>query len=169
MTDNELEKYVRLYRKNVISAALCYVKNTSDAEDISQEVFIKLYTYSGSFESDEHVKAWLLRCAINMSKNLLQTHWYRFSAPLEAADGKVHYDVTERRGFLEVLQKVSRKNRAALYMYYYEGYSTAEIAKILKTNENAVSARLSRGRRQIRKLLTDERNGTNDELQRFIR
>ena len=168
MTDNDLEHYVVLYRKSVISAALCYVHNTSDAEDIAQEVFMKLYTHDGGFDSDEHVKAWLLRCAINMSKNLLQTHWYRFSDPLEAADEKVHYDVTDDGGLLAVLHKVSRKNRVALYMYYYEGYSTAEIAKILNTNENAVSARLSRGRRQLKKLLSEERNDIHDELQRFF-
>ena len=168
MTDNELERYVRLYRKSVISAALCYVRNTSDAEDISQEVFMKLYTSDIGFESDEHVKAWLLRCAMNMSKNLLHTHWYRFSVPLEEAAEKVHYDVTESGGLLEILHKVSRKNRAALYMYYYEGYSAAETAKILKITESAVMARLSRGRRQLRALLSDERNDIHDELQRFF-
>ena len=168
MTNDELEKYVRLYRKNVISAALCYVRNTSDAEDIVQEAFMKLYTYDGSFESDEHVKAWLLRCAINMSKNLLHTYWYRNSAPLEAADEKVHYDVTESGGLLTILHKIGKKNRIALYMYYYEGYSVNEIAAILQINENAVSARLGRGRRQLKKLLSDERNDTHDELQRFF-
>ena len=157
MNDSELEKYVRLYRKSVINAALCYVRNTSDAEDIAQEVFIKLFTCGVSFENDEHIKAWLLRCAINMSKNLLHSHWYRFSAPLEAAEEKIHYDVTDDGELLSVLHKLGRKNRVALYMYYYEGYSAAEIAKILNINENTVSAR-SRGRRQLKRLLTDERN-----------
>lgn len=167
MTDDELAHYIKLFHRNVLGAALCYVKNTSDAEDITQEVFLKLYTYNGRFESDEHIKAWLLRCAINMSKNLLRSHWYRFSQPLEAAGEKVHYDVGERDGLLRLMSKITKKNRIALYMYYYEGYSTSEIAKITGTNENAVAARLNRGRQQLRKLLTDERNGSDNELQRF--
>lgn len=168
MNDAEFEQCVRLYRKSVIKAALCYVRNTSDAEDIAQEVFIKLYTYNGSFDSSEHIKAWLLRCAINLSKNLLQTHWYKLSRPLEEAGEKVHYDVTECDGLLNILHKLSRKNRIALYMYYYEGYSTSEIAGILQINENAVSARLSRGRRQLKKLLMRERNDVQNEIQRFF-
>ena len=68
MKDSELERYIDMYRKSVLGTALCYVRNPSDAEDILQEAFIKLYTYKGSFDSDEHVKAWLLRCTINLCK-----------------------------------------------------------------------------------------------------
>ena len=168
MSDPEFTRYVQQYRKSVINAALCYVRNTSDAEDIAQEVFMKLYTYSGTFASEEHVRAWLLRCAVNLSKNLLQTHWFRFSEPLESAEEKMHYDVTAEDGVLRLLHRVSRKNRIALYMYYYEGYQTAEIAKMLRTSESAVSARLSRGRKQLRKLMSDERNENDDGLQRTV-
>lgn len=165
MTDSELTQYIQLYHRSVLNTALCYVRNTSDAEDITQEVFFRLYTHTGSFESGEHVKAWLLRCTINLSKSLLRSHWYRFSLPLEAAEGKAHFDTAESGGLLGLMAKITRKNRIALYMYYYEGYSTGEIARILGTNEDAVSARLHRGRQQLKKLLTDERSvSANDEL-----
>lgn len=168
MTDSELTHYIGLYHRNVLNTALCYVKNTSDAEDITQEVFIKLYTYDGSFESDEHVKAWLIRCTVNLSKSLLRSHWYRFSLPLEAAGEKSHYDIEKHDGLLRLMSKITKKNRIALYMYYYEGYSTVEIARILGTNEDAVSARLNRGRQQLKKLITEERNKTDNELQGFF-
>lgn len=168
MTDSELERYIKLYRANVIGAALCYVKNTSDAEDIAQDVFFRLYTYTGTFESDEHTKAWLLRCTINLSKSLLRSHWYRFSLPLEAAGEKAHFDIAESDGLLRVMSRITKRNRIALYMYYYEGYSTSEIAEITGTNVDTVSARLSRGRKQLKSLLIKERRISDDELQRFF-
>ena len=165
VNSSDLERYIRLYRKSVLGAALCYVRNTSDAEDIAQEVFIKLYTYEGSFESDEHVKAWLLRCTINHSKDLLRSFWYRSSEPLEAAAGKVHYDTSEDGGLSEALSKLNPKIRIVLNLHYYEGYSAKEIAQIMHTTESAVLHRLSRGRKQLKDILINERNEVNDGLQ----
>ncbi len=162
MKDSELERYIRLYRKSVLGAALCYVRNSADAEDIMQEVFIRLYTHKGSFESDEHVKAWLLRCTVNLCKSLLRSYWYRFSEPLDAAPEETHYDTPPDSTVSEALAKLSPKTRAVLYMYYYEGYPAEEIAKITRSTANSVMLRLSRGRRQLRKILTDERNGNDD-------
>jgi len=165
MTDNELEYYIRSFRKNVYNAVLCYVRNPCDAEDITQDTFVKLYTHSGDFNDDEHVKAWLLRCAINESKNLLRSHWYRFSAPLEAAGDLPYFDRPDNDDeLLKVMRKLSRNNRIALYMYYYEGYTLDEIASILGISPNTVSSRLHRGRQQLKGLLSGERKGIADEL-----
>lgn len=161
MNDSEFERYVLLYRKCVCTAAFCYLRNASDADDAVQDVFFRLYTYEGSFKSDEQVKAWLLRCVINRSKDMLRSHWYRYYQPLEAA-GETEYISGYDGELLEILKKLGRNNRVTLYMYYYEGYSSPEIAKILGISERAVSSRLRRGREQLRKMLTDERNDTND-------
>ena len=160
--DSELERYIDMYRKSVLGTALCYVRNPSDAEDILQEAFIKLYTYTGSFDSDEHVKAWLLRCTINLCKSLMRSYWYKFSEPLEAAGEKVHYDTHDDRTVSEALGKINSKTRIVLFMYYYEGYSAGEIAKITHSTVNSVMLRLSRGRRQLKELLIDERNDHDD-------
>lgn len=162
MKDSELERYIDMYRKSVLGTALCYVRNTSDAEDILQEAFIKLYTYNGSFDSDEHVKAWLLRCTINLCKSLLRSYWYRFSEPLDAAEEQVQYDTPDDGTVTEALAKINSKTRVVLYMYYYEGYSADEIAKITHSTVNAVMLRLSRGRRQLKELIIDERNDPDD-------
>ena len=158
MKDSELERYIDLYRKSVLGTALCYVRNASDAEDIMQEAFIKLYTYKGSFDSDEHVKAWLLRCTINLCKSLLRSYWYRFSEPLEAAQTRIYCDKPNDSAVTDALKKIGCKNRIVLYMYYYEGYSADEIARITHSTVNSVMLRLSRGRRQLREVLIDERN-----------
>ncbi len=165
VTDNELEYYIRHFRKNVYNAVLCYVRNPSDAEDITQNTFFKLYTYTKSFNDDEHVKAWLLRCAINECKNHLRSHWYRFSAPLESAKDMTCSDNTGHDDeMLGIMKKLSKNNRIALYMYYYEGYTIEEIGHILDVSSDTVSSRLHRGRQQLKKLLSEERNGLFNEL-----
>ena len=83
MDAKDVEYYLNMYRNNVFTAALCYVKKTADAEDIMQDVFFGLFTYEGSFNDDEHVKAWLIRCTVNRCTDLLRSHWYRFSVPLD--------------------------------------------------------------------------------------
>ena len=169
MTESELERYVGLYRKSVCTAALYYVKDPSDADDITQDVFFRLFMYDGEFENDDHVKAWLLRCAVNRSKDLLRSHWYRFSEPLETVKERTSDSISDSGGrVLDILRKLGRKNRITLYMYYYEGYSSPEIAGILGISERAVSSRLRRGRQQLKKLLEDERNDTENGLQRLF-
>ncbi len=154
--EKDVEHYMRLYRRNVLAAALCYVKNYADADDIMQDVFFKLYTYNGVFTNDEHVKAWLVRCAINQSKNLLGSRWYRLSLPLEAADSIVHYDHPACEAKIpELLRKLRRNTQIVLYMYYYENYSAEEISEILGISKSAVNSRLKRGRQKLKKLLTD--------------
>ena len=156
MNEKDVEHYMKLYRRSVIAAALCYVKNYADADDIMQEVFFKLYTYNGLFESDEHVKAWLIRCAINQSKNLLGSRWYRLSLPLESAESVVHYDHPPCEAKVpELLCKLSKNTQIVLYMYYYEGYSAEEISRILGISKSAVNSRLKRGRQKLKKLLTE--------------
>lgn len=165
MTDTEFENYVRLYRRNVYAAALCLVRNSDDAEDVTQEAFMRLYRYGGSFESNEHVKAWLIRCAVNRGKTLLTSRWYKFSAPLEAASELTHtdsYDTGDE--LLKLLGMLGKNDRIALHMYYYEGWKAEEIAQILGISVNAVNSRLSRGRKRLKKLLTEERKD-EDELQ----
>ncbi|MBP5605566.1 MAG: RNA polymerase sigma factor [Ruminiclostridium sp.] len=159
MNENEFYRYIEMYRKKVWSAAMCYVKNVSDADDITQDVFLKLYTYTGEFESDDHVKHWLIRCAVNMSINLLRSHWYKKSVPLDEALGKEYYDKTDegREITTEMFMKLSSKNSTALYLYYYEGYSTEEIASMLGISETAVQNRLMRGRNRLKELITEER------------
>ena len=169
MNANEVERCFGLYGKSVISAALVYVKDPTDADDIAQEVFFKLYRYSGSFDSDEHIKAWLIRCAINQCKDHLRSPWRRLSLPLEAAADK-H---TEERsgddyGMLDVMRKLGRSNRITLYMYYYEDYSADEIADILGISVNAVHSRLKRGRQQLKKLLEKKSKEADNGLQKLF-
>lgn len=162
LNEYELEQNLKKYRGNVFAAALFYLKNPSDAEDVVQEVFFRLYTYSGSFESEEHLKAWLIKCAVNRSKNLLRSPWYRLSMPLDdAGEQPQPYNEGDIGEVFQMLKKITDKNRITLYLYYYEGYSTEEIAKMLGISVIAVTSRLKRGRQQLKKLITDNRSAEN--------
>ena len=169
MTDSELEHYVRLYRRNVFAAALCLVRNEYDADDITQEAFMRLYKYGGTFNDDEHVKAWLIRCAVNRGKTLLGSRWRKFAQPLESAAELIHTDsYNDDSTILRLIGKLNKNNRITLHMYYYEGYRAEQIADILGISTNAVISRLSRARRQLKKLISEERNDDNG-LQRTVR
>lgn len=169
MTESEFEHYVRLYRRNVFAAALCLLRNEYDADDVTQEVFIRFYRYKGSFNDDEHIKAWLIRCAINCGKTMLGSRWRKLSMPLEAAEGLSHTDsYDDDSPILHLIGKLNKNNRIALHMYYFEGYMAEEIADILGISVGAVNSRLSRARRQLRKLIADERNDDNG-LQNSVR
>lgn len=164
MTANELDRYIRHYYSGVYGAALCGCRNPDDAYDIAQEVFLKLYLYNGEFSGDEHVKAWLLRCTVNKCRDLLKSHWNRFSRSLDSVEYRTTgslYDGSGENRLLPILMKVSRKNRTALYLHYYEGYTVSEIADILKISEFAARARITRGKKQLKELLE---SGEYDEL-----
>ena len=157
MTENELERYMRLYYGSVYRTALCRCKDPQDADDTAQDVFLKLYTCGKTFTDDEHVKAWLLRCTINHSKDILRAKSRHNVLPLEAAENVTHYDDKDKEGghVFEQFLKLGEKNRTAMYMHYCEGYSVKEIAKITGTGVSSVLSRLMRGRKQLEKLLKE--------------
>ena len=155
MTENELNRIIRLFGKNVFQTAFCYMKSYADADDIQQETFIKLYTSGKSFQSDEHIKAWLLHITANLCKNKLKSYWYRMSLPLETASN-IGTENEYKDDFIEILFRLKPRYRIPLYMHYYEGYSVKEIAAITGDKENTVLSRLSRGRKQLKDLLLKE-------------
>ena len=154
MTEAEFARLVGLYRGVVFRAAYCCLGNYADAEDISQEVFLALLTYSGCFNDDEHIKAWLLRVTVNKCKDARRVFLRRPTVPLEEAAERAV--LPEEDSTLELVMSLRQKLRAPLYMYYYEGYSVREIATLLNEKESTITTRLSRGRRKLKELLTKE-------------
>ena len=169
MTENDLTRIVGKYRKDIYRLALCYMKNTADADDVTQDAFLKLYTSGLTFLIDEEAKAWLIRTAANRCKDLLRSHWYKFSEPLdyemqapESEDGE--------EDLLGAVMSLPRKTRTVLYMYYYEEYPVKEIAEITGCTETAVTSQLWRGRKRLKELLkktdlTEKRSELCDGLQ----
>lgn len=140
--------FIEIYNRHVDTVyRVCYsfMRNRTDTEDIVQETFLKLLSSKKEFESESHEKAWLIVTASNLCKDSLK-HWWRNhedidelqSIPLERPD--------EHDEILEAILELPYDYKTVIYMYYYEGYSTAEIAKYLKCPHSTVRNRLSRAR-----------------------
>lgn len=144
---DDISDIYRRHVNTVYRVCFVYLKNSSDAEDAVQSTFIKLIEHKKSFQNSEHEKAWLIVTASNHCKDMLR-HWWRKTAPIdETAAAPAAFEIDE------TLQKVlglPEKIKAAVYLYYYEGYSTVEIARMLKKSQSTVRGYLHTGREQLR-------------------
>lgn len=152
MEREEYKIIVEQYSDMVTRVAIMNVKNIDDAKDCYQDVFMKLYCCNKKFDSPEHIKAWLIRVTINECKDYQKQFWKRNIDIDEVIVGKQD----EKLVILPLVMKLTSKYRNVLYLYYYEGYSTNEIAKILKKNCNTVKSYLIRGRKLLKKKLGDD-------------
>ena len=151
----EARRLVATYSNLILRLSFTYLKSTHDAQDICQNVLMKLIGRSEPFQSAEHEKAWVVRATANACKDLLRNSYRRTSAPLEAAADCKAPEEPEGSDVLDAVMKLDEKYREAIYLHYYEGYSIAEIAALTDRSASAVAAHLSRGRTKLRSLLGD--------------
>ena len=136
----------------VLRTALAILKSTADAEDVVQDVFVTLYEKQPQFDSETHETAWLLRVTVNRCKNILRSHWWKTTAPL--LDTYPAYD-DEQQELLDVVFALPVKLRTVIHLYYYEGYSTREIATMTECKESTVRDRLTKARRLLKDFLEE--------------
>lgn len=147
-------RYAQLYMDMVFRVAFGYVQSRSDADDVVQAVFLRLWKRRPDFESDAHAKHWLLRVAINESKRLVCAPWRRVQ-PLDGCAELPALPTAEHRELLDAVLRLKPKHRTALYLHYYEGLSTQEIAAALSIPQNTVLTRLRRAREQLKQEWTE--------------
>ncbi len=155
MDEQELTRLVEKFSGTVYRAAYCCLRNSADADDITQDAFLALYTSSAEFTGDEHIKAWLIRVAINRCRNLLRSLRYRTTVPLDEA-GELPAEPQRHDSLLPVIMGMKPKYRVVLYMFYYEDMPVKQIAEILGEKPTAVTTRLSRARQQLKRILVKE-------------
>jgi len=126
-----------------------YMKNQADTEDMVQNTFLRLMRDRTVFESEEHEKAWLIRTATNLCKDHLKHWWNRTTGMDKAADKAVEQSF-ETDSSLEKVLALPPKYKTPMYLYYYEGYSTVEIARILRKNQSTVRGWLRKGRQLLK-------------------
>jgi len=160
----DLSKSVTAYRDTVFRVALGYVKNVHDADDVTQNVFMKLYNYNKDFKDDEAQRAWLIRVTVNQSKDLLKSAWKKNRSDLDESIAAPVYD---EFGIHDYVKNLKPKYRTVIYLHYYEGYSTKEIALILKIPQSTVTTHLNRARKQLKENITKEEDNYG-KLQGFI-
>ena len=148
----QAERLAETYADAILRLSYTYLKNTQDAQDVCQTVFVKLLTEPRSFESPAHERAYILRMASNACKDILKSPWRQRTRPLEdgfqvpapeAGDGSV----------LAAVNELPANYRTVIYLFYYEGYQAAEIGKILGVPTATVHTRLARGRARLKDIL----------------
>jgi len=153
-TDEQFTRLVRMYIDTVFRVALNCVRNPADAEDITQVVFEKLLREKKSFESDAHIKHWLIRVTLNESRKLLRMPWRTFES-YEDYLGAATFEDCAHMDLFRAVMVLPKKYRIAIYLHYYEGYSTGEIGKLLRIPKNTVCSHLKRGRELLKKELQE--------------
>lgn len=144
---------IETYSDMLIRISYSYMKNLSDAEDITQEVFIKLLEKQPDFKNKTHEKSWLIRVAINLSKDKLKSSYFKNTTSLE--DDFV--DTTqEDTDVIQAVLSLPVKYRSIVFLYYYENYSISEISNILNIKESTVGSQLSRGRKLLKSILKED-------------
>ena len=155
-----VQELMNMYKNNVYAAAFSICKNASDAEDVVQDTFLKYYMTHKNFDSEQHIRAWLLRVAINKAKNIQASFWRRNGVPLEDYIETLSFETPESKDLFEEVMKLPEKYRVVVHLFYYEDYSVKEIARILKISESNIKVRLSRGRALLKDALKE---GWEDE------
>ena len=156
MTDESFAQAARTYGDTVYRVAYHALNNPQDAEDVMQTVLLKLYECKKEFESDEHIKHWILRVAVNESRRALRSFWRRTSVPLEEWRETAAPEDPAKAEVLEAVMALEPKYRLAVCLYYYEGLSVAETAAAMRANVSTVQTWLLRARARLRKELSQE-------------
>ena len=135
---------VNKYSDMVLRLALTHLGNLADAQDVCQEVFIKLFKNQRPFNDIEHEKAWIIRVTINTCKDVIRSPWKKWFSPPEGVPLPINH--TESMEVLSFVLTLPRKYRMVIHLYYYEGYKTAEIAELLNINESTIRTQLKRAK-----------------------
>ena len=153
------ESIEELYRRHfdmVYRVSFSYLKNPSDTEDAVAEVFAKLMQKSVTFHNAEHEKAWLIRTTINTCKNILN-HWWRGRANLDDYENLQSDDPFRVDETLKIVMELPVRYKDVIYLFYYEGYTSEEIAGILRKPHSTIRGHLHEARKLLRGVLENEK------------
>ncbi len=150
-TKSEILGIYNRHVETVYRVCFSFMKSPSETEDMVQETFLKLMVSGKTFESERHEKAWLIVTASNTCKDSLRK-WWRKQESLDDCNPGVMESGLDNP-VLEAILSLPNGYKDVVYLYYYEGYSTMEIARHLKCSEGTVRSRLSRARKRLQEIL----------------
>ncbi len=151
-----LELLIERYQKNLFAAAYNVCANAQDAEDVVQDTFLQYYSTNKQFNDEEHIKAWLLRVAINKAKDVTRRFRWKSTVSLEDLNEDIPFEDPEVETFFDEVMKLPEKYRVAIHLFYYEDMAVRDIADCLQISEGSVKMRLSRGRDLLKERLTED-------------
>ena len=146
---------IKCYQDVVYRVAFTYCKNAYNAEDVTQEVFLRYLKSKKEFADEEHLKAWLIRVAINVSKNFLRSAWFKTTVSISEHENLCAEEQTQPEIYHAVLS-LPEKYRSVVLLYYYEDYTVREIAEILRRTETALQTQLQRARNMLKEKLKED-------------
>ncbi len=144
---------VEKYFDTIYRLALSRTQDSQRADDVLQEVFLRYIKTDKTFESEEHIKAWLIRVTINCSKNSFTNSWNKKTVPLTE---DIVFEMPEQEQIYTVVAKLPQKYRTVIHLFYYEDLSVKDIAKYLSRKESTVKSQLHRGREMLKTMLEGE-------------
>ncbi len=152
MNRDNVDYLVNKYADMILRISYMYLKQTQDAEDICQDVFMKLLAKDYQFADPSAEKAWIIRTTINACKDHLRTSFWKRVTVLDE-DYDIPAPKEPESDLLPLVMELPKNYRISIYLHYYEGYQVKEIASILRKPENTVSAYLARGRKKLKSVL----------------
>lgn len=153
LSEQQVNRAIELYADMIKKICMLHLKNHADTEDIFQTVFLKYMTTSPVFENQEHEKAWLIRVTINACHDLIRSFFRSKTVSLDAVSEQLSELSIPDRDVLEAVLSLPVQYKDVVYLYYYEGYSTVEIAGILHKKVNTIYTLLSRAKALLKKTL----------------
>ena len=157
-TRESFDAVMRKYGDMVYRLAYARTGNTFDADDILQEVFLRYIRADKTYNDEEHRKAWLIRITVNCTRSFAASAWNRHKDYEEPDENEGREDpalkaAETKSDVMNALLELPEKYRTAIYLFYYEDMSVAQIAGSLGTTETNVKTRLSRGRDMLKEKL----------------
>lgn len=147
---------VEQYQNTVYRTALHALGSPQDADDAVQEVFLRLFRYKAPFESEEHLRRWLLRVTVNCCRDVLKSPWRKRRVSWEELPETPVFDRPEQAALYREVMALPEKYRTVLNLFYYEELSVREIGELLGVGESTVTTRLARARRRLKERLGED-------------
>lgn len=152
----DMEEAVRRYADMVYRLAVVNTKDKTAADDVFQEVFLKLIRYQESIKSEEHLKAWLIRVTVNQCKSHVTSIWNKRKVSMDSVVEEATEEKKDYSDVTEAVRELPDKYREVIHLFYYEELSIKEIAEALERNEATVKTQLARGRQILNEKLKGE-------------
>ena len=151
----DLEAFYLRHFKAIYRVCYAFMKNAQDAEDCTEDAFVKAMTSDVTFENERHERSWLTTTAMNLCKDRLKHWWRQKVTDLDEETEQTAAEPDEKREVVDAVMALPVKYKEVVWLYYYEGYTTVEIARILGARESTVRSLLARGREKLRAMLKE--------------
>ncbi len=146
------------YADRVFGLAFSVCRDRADADDVTQDTFMRYLDRDQDYRDEDHLRAWLLRVAVNRARDVTRAFWQRNRVSWEDTMAELPFEEPADQGLFAAVMGLPEKYRIVIHLFYYEDYTVARIAALLGVREGTVKSRLSRGRTLLKNILMEDWN-----------